>query len=313
MIVVGGVMRRLVVGVDGTDAAQAALSWAADTVGPAGHIHAIVAVDPALEFVVDVVTGDTMTYLQAVYHDLASQWTSDVEDRVAELTADLVERTAPRALAAAAAEFGADAIVVGVHVTHLGAPARIGGTVRHLLRELEVPLVVVPGGASSGLREHAERLGPLVVGVGHGHATDAAVRWAARLADERDLDVTLVRATGDGPVFQTDGLLDLISYELRPARRDQRWERDLVRLAKQVQDLSEHDLTIDALAVPGLAAARLAEASEVASLLVIGQHRSKLTLGRHTAQPLRHLLTHARCPIAVVPETAVGEPDDDRG
>jgi nucleotide-binding universal stress UspA family protein len=301
-------MRRMVVGVDGTQSAQVALDWAADAVGRGGHIHAIVAVDPALEFFVDVVTGDPMTYLQAVDRDLASEWTRNAKARVAELTADLVETSAPDALAAAAAEYGADAIVVGAHVTHLGAPKRIGATTRHLLRKLVVPLVVVPVGATRGLGEGGGGTGPLLIGVGHGDATEAAVRWAANLADERDFDVVLVRATGDGPVFQTDGLLDLISYELHPKRRAEWAERDLVRLAEQVQELSEHDLTIDAGAVPGLAATRLAEASEVASLLVIGQHRSTFTLGRHAAQPLRHLLTHARCPIAVVPEWAGSEP-----
>lgn len=305
-------MRRLVVGVDGTEAARVALDWAADTVGPSGHIHAIVAVDPALEFFVDVVTGDPMTYLQAVDHDLASEWTKDARARVAGLTADLVETSAPDALVAAAAEFGADAIVVGAHVTHLGAPKRIGATTRRLLRKLVVPLIVVPDGVSRGLGEGGDGTGSLVVGVGRGDATEAAVRWAANLADERELGVVLVRATGDGPVFQTDGLLDLVSYELHPKRRADWFERDLVRLAGQVQELSEHELTIDAGAVPGLAATRLAEASEVASLLVIGQHRSRLTLGRHAAQPLRHLLTHARCPVAVVPEWAGSEPLEPR-
>jgi nucleotide-binding universal stress UspA family protein len=301
-------MRHLVVGLDGTEAARVALDWAADTVAPDGRIHAIVAIDPALGFFVDVVTGDRMTYLQVLDRDLASEWTKDARARVTELTADLVETSAPAALTAAAAEFGADAIVVGAHVTHGGVPKRIGATTRHLLRKLVVPLVVAPAGATRGLGEGGDDNGPLVIGVGHGDATEAAVRWAADLADRRDLGVVLVRATGDGPVFQTDGLLDLISYELHPKRRAEWAERDLVRLAEQVQELSEHDLTIDAGAVPGLAATRLAEASEVASLLVIGQHRSTFTLGRHAAQPLRHLLTHARCPIAVVPEWAGSEP-----
>ncbi len=301
-------MRRLVVGVDGTEPARAALDWAVDTVGPEGRIHAVVAVDPALEFLVDVVTGDPVTYLQAVDRDLAAEWTKDAHARVAELTGDLVERSAPEALTAAAAEYTADAIVVGAHVTHFGAPRRIGATTRHLLRKLVVPLVVVPAGTSRGLGERADRTEPVVIGVGHGDATEAAVRWAAALADEHDLRVALVRATGDGPVHQTDGLRDLISYELHPERRTERSERDLVRFAEQVQELSEHDLTIDAGALPGLSAIRLAEASGDASLLVIGQHRPPSTPGRHTAEPLRYLLTHARCPIAVVPEWAGSGP-----
>ena len=303
-------MRRIVVGVDGTDAGRVALDWAAAAVGADGHIHAIVAVDPTAEFIVDVITGDPMAYLKTLYDDLESRWTKDARGRVAELTADLVERSAPDALTAAAAEFNADAIVVGSHVTHLGVPKRIGATTRHLLRKLVVPLIVVPAGAEAGLGDSGPNGGRIMVGVGHGDATEAAVRWASALADDRELRVTLVRATGDGPVFQADGLLDLISWELHAERRTESSATDLIRLAEEVQELTDHDLTIDIASVPGLAAVRLADASQIASLLVIGQHRSRITLGRHTAQPLRHLLTHARCPIAVVPEWAGSEPLD---
>lgn len=304
----GLLVRRLIVGVDGTEAAGVALHWAADTVGPDGVIHAVVAVDPTVEFLVDVVTGDPLSYLQLLHRDLASTWTRGAQARVGQLTADLVERSAPHALTAAAAEFQADAIVVGAHVTHLGAPKRIGATTRHLLRELPTPLVVVPAGTTSGLGADVEGTEFIVVGVGHGDATEAAARWAAELADRRNLGVVLLRATGDGPVYQTDGLLDLLSYELHPDRREERSTADVVRLAELVQELSEHDLAIEAAAVPGFAASRLGEVSDRASLLVIGQHRSKITLGRHTPQPLRHLLTHARCPVAVVPEWVAGPP-----
>ncbi len=298
-------MKRLVVGVDGTEAANAALKWAADTVGPDGVVHAIVAVDPALEFLIDVVTGDPMTYLQLLHRDLASTWTRDAAARVRTLTADLVEQPAPDALAAAAAEFSADAIVIGAHTPHLTGAKRIGVTTRHVLRKLPVPLVVVPVETTRGLDGGADRTDCLVVGVGHGDATESAVRWAADLADRRDLGVVLVRATGDGPVFQTGGILDLFSYELHPGRREKRSTDDLVRAAELVQELSDHDLRIEAAAMPGFAATSLEDLSDRASLLVIGQHRSRLTLGRHTPQPLRHLLTHARCPIAVVPQWAI--------
>ncbi len=299
-------MKRLVVGVDGSEAAQAALHWAADTVGPDGVIHAIVAVDPALEFLVDVVTGDTMTYLQRRHHDLASTWTRDATPRVRELTADLVEQPAADALTAAAAEFEADAIVIGAHAANLIGAKRIGGTTRHLLRKLPLPLVLVPVETTRWLDGGADRTDSLVVGVGHGDATESAVRWATELADRRDLGIVLVRATGDGPVFQTDGVLDLLSYELHPRRREERSTADLVRAAELVQELSDHELRIEATAMPGFAASSLGDLSDQAALLVIGQHRSRMTLGRHTPQPLRHLLTHARCPIAVVPQWVVG-------
>ena len=61
--------------------------------------------------------------------------------------------------------------------------------------------------------------GVVIVGIGHGPATDAAVHWAAHLADDRDLPVGLVRATGEGPVFQVDGLLSLLAYYIDPRKR----------------------------------------------------------------------------------------------
>ena len=75
-----------------------------------------------------------------------------------------------------------------------------------------------------------------------------------------------------------------------------------MRWAGEVQERSEHELDIRTSEPSGLSTVRLAEASEVASVLVVGRHRSKFPLGRHTSQPLRYELTHSMCPLVVVPE-----------
>lgn len=293
-------MQRLVVGADGTDASAAALGWAADVVGATGSLHVILALDPLAEYVVDLATGDREGFNASLRHRLETEWVDPVRTRVAELTTTVAELSAPTALSIAMEELRADAVVVGAHVTH-GAPSRIGRTTRRLLRKLPGPLVVVPSTVGEGLP--ADR--PIVVGIGRGEATDAAVRWAAHLADQRSLPVALVHATGESPVFDADGIRDLVHAVVHPEDRVASTADELVRRANEVQELSDHELLIHTAAPPGLSALRLTEASSVASLLVVGQHWSSLTRGHHTPQPLRYALTHAHCPVAVIPEWTV--------
>ncbi len=67
-----------------------------------------------------------------------------------------------------------------------------------------------------------------------------------------------------------------------------------------MQTLSGSESDVVVSIPPGLPALRLDEASERSALLVLGRHRSALDRGHHTAQPLRHALTHSRCPVAVI-------------
>ncbi len=296
-------MRNLVVGVDGARASLRALDWAAAAVGPRGQVHAVAAVSPPTELAVVPAPTGPQTYLQLLQRELETVWTEDVRLRVGTMTAVATEGSAADALAAVAAEHHADAIVVGAHVPPRAMPKTIGTTTRHLLKALEVPLIVVPQEFSVGLDSD----GSVIVGVGHGDATDSAVCWAARLADERDLAVGLVRATGEGPVFQIDGLLSLLAYYIDPSKRLEWTREDLADFADKVQALTSHELAVGVSAPAGLPAVRLVDASDTASLLVIGHHRSLVTGQPHTTQPLRHALTHARCPIAVIPAGAVTE------
>lgn len=296
-------MRNLVVGVNGTSSSARALEWAAATVGPHGQVHAVAAVAPPTELAVVPPPGGGETYLQLLQRELEQVWTAGIRDRIGTFSAIAMEGEAADALVAVAVVHRADAIVVGAHVPPRAMPKTIGTTTRHLLRSLEYPLVVVADGASDGLMDG----GNVIVGIGHGEATDAAVCWAARLADERDLAVGLVRATGEGPVFQVDSLLSLLAYYIDPSKRAEWTSEDLADFALQVQSMTKRDLSIAVSAPSGLPAVRLVDESAAASLLVLGQHRSMITGAAHSTQPLRHALTHARCPVVVVP--ARSEPE----
>jgi len=292
------IVRNLIVGVDGTNASLDALAWAARTVGTAGRLHAVVSVNPWTEMFTDLVTGDPVGYGEVVESALVEQWTSDAGFAVGELVTSLSWAAMPKALDEAARSDGADAIVIGAHsgVRGIGGVVkRIGHSTSRLMRRTRHPVIVVPADVSVGLED-----GTVVVGIGHGDATRSAVRWAAHLARTRSVKIELLHALGDAPAFQADGPLDFARYELGAVDQAS-WEAGRVgHFAELMQTLSGSVLDMSVSTPPGLAALRLDDASEAAALLVLGRHRSKIDRGHHTAQPLRHVLTHARCPVAVI-------------
>ena len=296
-------VRNLVVGVDGAPSSLRALDWAVSAVGPGGHLHAVSAVSPPTELAVVPGPSDDVTYLQLLQRELETVWLDGVRDRTATLSGLATNGDASDALAAEAIAYRADAIVVGAHVPHRGVPKTIGTTTRHLLKSLPCPLIVVPDGFSGELDDD----GHVMVGIGHGEATESAVCWAAHVADERQLAVGLVRATGEAPVFEVDGLLSLLAFYIDPGTHAEWTRQDLADFAERVQTMTDHELSIDTSAPPGLPAVRLVDASSTASLLVIGHHRSTITGHSHATQRLRHALTHALCPVVVVP--ADGDPE----
>ena len=272
--------------VDGSESSLGALDWAADTVGRAGRIHAVVGLNPWTRYVADGVAGREVSFQEALERDLVTDWTAEVRFpcRRAGTTVERLDgcqgARRDRHRRPRRRDRG--------RCTHLDCsamPARVGRTINHLIRITDHPVVVVPGRHRSGLDD-----GVVVVGIGHGNATRAAVRWAAHLARGRRLTVELLHATGDAPVFQADGVLDLVRYEVGQHDPDE-WQHGAIEhFAELMQTLAGPELDLVVSTPPGLAALRLDEASERSALLVLGRHRSVLDRGHHTAQPLRHAL-----------------------
>lgn len=300
-------MRNVIVGVDGTTASLNALGWAAQAVGSDGRLHAVVAVNQWTEYLVDVVTGDPVEYRDVLESALVGPWTREIGFLVGELETSVSTEAMAPALDRAATSDHADAIVIGAHETTGRPVKRIGHATNRLIRSTRHPVVVVPGNTSPPLDG-----GNVVVGVGRGDATRSAVRWAAHLAHDHDVRIELLHSLGDAPVFQADGLLDLVRYEIG-ATDESSWEIGRIEnFAELMQTLSGPELDIAISTPPGLAALRLDDASQRSALLVIGRHRSRLDGGHHTAQPLRYALTHASCPVAVIADHLAGDvPADD--
>ncbi len=303
-------MRNVIVGVDGTAGSRAALHWAAETVGTSGRLHAVIAVNPWTERLVDAIGGRAVSFHDVLERDLVEEWTADVGFAVGELQTSVSSAPAATALEMAAAADDADAIVIGRHRALLGHDGarpvhRIGHLTNRLLRSTEHAVVVVPPESAPPIDG-----GDIVIGIGHGDATRSAVRWVGHLASSRHLRVELLHATGDAPVFQAEGPVDFVRHELGGDDDDAVDSGRMEHFAALMQTVAGPRLEMRTSTPPGLAAYQLAEASERSSLLVIGRHRSTWDRGHHTAQPLRYLLTHASCPVAVIVDHPVDQPVD---
>lgn len=295
-------MRNVIVGVDGTVGSLAALKWAADAVGTGGRLHAVVAVNPWTERLVDAIGGRAISFAEVLDRELVETWTAEVGFAVGELQTSVSSLPAATALEEAAAADDADAIVIGRHQGVPGLVQRIGHLTNRLLRNTQHPVIVVPPESGPGLDG-----GNVVIGIGHGDATRSAVRWAAQLARTRNVSIEMLHATGDAPVFEAEGPGDLARHELGGGDPEAFESGRVEHFAALLQTLGGPRLDMTTSTPPGLAAQRLVEASERSSLLVIGRHRSAWDGGHHTAQPLRHLVSHARCPVAVIVDHPVGD------
>lgn len=196
----------------------------------------------------------------------------------------------------AAADRGADLVVVGMHDQRRRLLRGLGPVVRTLLETTTRPVVVVGEG-----HETAAAMTTVVVGIGHGPATQAAMRWSALLARERTARLELVRAVPHRPVFRPDGLLDLMAFYLDPALAAEWAADDLETFAREVDRVTGEEVPVGWTVPSGRTGAVLVEASARAQLLVVGLHDRPGRDDRDLKPWCRHVLVHAPCPVVFVP------------
>lgn len=270
-------MATLVVGVDGSAESLAALSWAVSLAGAEATVVAV-----------EVVPGDVATPLWAEAARSAGA------GEVRQTAGDEVSN----GLLSVADELHADGVVVGAHRGEGGGTRSLGRATAHLVRHATRPVLVHR--TASERSDEDDGPATVAVGVGDGAATEAALRWAATQAVARGLHLRLVRAVGRPSLRRPDSVFDLLARTIDPAAPRQLAESDLSALAAELRRESGGALSVDWEADTGGAAAGLVRATADADLLVVGRHAGRLT-ERLVSPSLHHVLTHANCPVVVVP------------
>jgi nucleotide-binding universal stress UspA family protein len=259
-------LRRIVVGVDGSSGADVALDWSRRVVGVDGTLHVVhVVVDdePVPEHDDDVLVVRAPTVVTGIAH-LAEQ-------------------------------VGADAVVVGHHPRPRFGPRVVGHVTARLLDESPRPVIVVP--------EHAPPSddAPIVVGVGVADPTRAALRWGMVMARDTGRGLSLVHALAARSMFRPDGLLDLVAWYLDSSVLTSWREEDVAELAAEVRDETDGPAGYEIDVRHDRVGHRLVEAGEGAGILVIGRHDPVFDVEQAMAAYLHHALTHAPCPVALIP------------
>lgn len=284
---------RVVVGFDGSDAARAALAWAASDAASRGlPLHLVHGVTPpvpssGMSYAVPV-DLDVVDALRSGAQELLDTTAAGLEPVGVTVTTEVAVGSATTVLLDAAE----DAALVVVGSRGLGGfrGLLLGSVGVQVATHAPCPVVVVRTGDV-----HAD--GPVVVGLDGSPLGHAALAFAFEHASRRGLRLVVVHAweipaydllaapAGPPPV----SLTDLSDTEVRLA-------------AEALAGFGERypDVEVEERLVKGPAARTLLEAAADASLLVVGSRGRGELVGALLGSVSHAVLHHAEVPVAVV-------------
>jgi len=286
----------IVVGVDGSPAGDAALSWALAHAALSGeHVTALHA------WRVPVMTGPGEAYLSFTdEHELAEQAQALLDEALARAAARVSGGSAhvSAVCVAGSAASVLDTRSPGASMLVLGRRSDthrvFGSTVDAALHHAACPVVVVPMEAHA-----AVQTGRVVVAVADGQASEGALAWAARTATalHRPLIAVHVRPPDPGPAHDSrasgfQGAKELDDIALK-------------HLREAVHDAAP-DLATPAIVdvLVGEPAAELARHVAADDLLVVGSRGRGALAGWFLGSTSHRLVREAHCPVVVVRDTA---------
>lgn len=284
-------MSRIVVGVDGSAAADRALRWA-------------VREAELRSAVIELVYGYALHPHAAMFGRSDRDLANDTMDTIVERNRGLLDRvkwtTTLVALIAgptgALLDVGEDADLIVVGSRGLGGFGElfVGGTSYRTAAHASAPVAVVREGGEPDDGARAP-----VVGVDGSRASRRALRWALGEAAVRGVGVTVVHAYYE----PSDLALGTLASDQALEEYRQRAHADAVDLVDRALDEVAVPAAVDVerVALPGSPAGVLLKAAAPDRLLVVGT-RGRGALGRTLFGSVSHqCLHHARGPMVVVP------------
>lgn len=284
----------VVVGVDGSEPAAAALDWAVRQAGLEGRTLTVVhacGIPGAMQDFEDIVANERG--LRSVGRSIAREAVADarLEDPALGVES-VVTMGHPETVLLEASET-ADMLVVGARGRGTVASALLGSVSAALARASHCPLVIVR--TFDEAPDEDDR--PVVVGVDGTPVSGAAVEFAFRMASLRGTPLTLLHATWDLRERATS-VIDVRSYREKVNFSEQ--EERLV--AETVAGLCEKypDVTVTETYRRGDPVRQLVDASRNAVLVVVGTRGRRLLATTLLGSVSRGVAERAYCPVAVV-------------
>lgn len=280
----------IVVGVDGSEGAHAAMTWASGQIG-SGRLVAVYGMSQWAEMAWASVQVDPSWILGEAKTLIEEEWCEPATRAGVECERVTLEEEPAAALMTAGDEVDADLLVVGSHSAAPWAPHYLGGVASKLLHKTRRPVAIVP----RTYDPEASDRDAVVVGVDGSPASTAALGWA--VAHAADTGGT-VRA-----VWVVDERLFSVS-DWAPAADHRQVEAAAAASLGEIVGgvLAEQgvSLPVDQAVRYATPASQLVEESETAGLVVLGlgpDRLSEIVLG---SVP-RRCATKSRCPVVMVP------------
>ncbi|GAB3326475.1 universal stress protein [Geodermatophilus aquaeductus] len=292
---------RVVVGVDGSPGARAALAWALAAAARAGASLEVVSAFPVDSYWTDPYLLDSRR-LDAIR--------ADTEERAGGLVAEVRHDPAVTALPGAA-DVPADVVVVagappehlvdraeGADLLVVGSRGRggvrstvLGSVALHCVTHAPCPVVVVhPGAVSPPPR--------VVVGVDDSSTSRAALARAAQEAGRLGARLEVVASYRPEAYWS-----DLYAITAPPTSESE--EQARTRVSAFVAAVLGTSADADVRVVPGSPGEALVQQADGAALLVVGSRSRSRVAGMVLGSVALHCAVHAPCPVMVVhPEPA---------
>ncbi|MEV8436064.1 universal stress protein [Actinosynnema sp. NPDC051121] len=285
----------IVVGVDGSASASAAVEWAAGEAArhrvPLKLVHAYLLPDRGYPEI--VLTGHDV---RDAFERQGRQWVAEAA-AAARATAPGVEVETSvvidrPAAALIAASDGARLVVLGSRGLGGFSGLLVGSVAVALTAHGKSPVVVV--------RDQLHRDGPVVVGVDGSPTSEEAIAFAFA-------EASLLGAPLTALIAWTDFLVDSAHQSRLTVDWSQVEQEQLRLLAERLAGWQEKfpDVRVDRVVVHDRPVRALLDAAEDARLLVVGSHGMGGFSGMLLGSTSQALVYHAPCPLAVVrPTTA---------
>lgn len=282
-------LKNIVVGVDGSPSGRRALEWAVDAA--AHEVHAVHAVSPGLELLAAGFQINTRPLIERLTTQLECVWAAGMKTDRTKIFTHVVENSPVRALLEIAGACNADAIAVGERGQNSAPSKMVGATTSRLTHLSDVPIVVVPSIARVGGDDDPQ---VIVIGVTDHPLEDAElVSWACAAARDTSTQIDLVNS--DSRVSPGSRQANTTAAA-RGATATTRIDAWLVR--------QRYPNPCRFVVAAGDPITALVDASQHASLIVVGSHRSSRLAAYLTGALANHLPAISSCPVAIVPLTA---------
>lgn len=287
---------RIVVGVDGSEAALTAVRYAAAEAVRTGSDLVVAHAGPGS---LHLGAGPLGLYplTPAEYRGIGTKMVNharkaarDITGGNGEIRTALIEGESPSAALAAHA-LGAGLLVIGGRQRSLADRLLIGSVVNGVAGHAQVPVVVVPESWRPG-----DAKAVVAVGVEEVEGSERLIRQAMAIAADRGATLRIVHAWELPRLYD-----DLVVLHLDADRWRERKLQEIQKVLDRVSPQFPH-VGIDVSIVHYQPAKALEAASKRADLLVLGRHRHGL---RHLGGTARAVLQEAHCPVEVLPSVDV--------